>query len=480
MDPRDGGAVRRHWTVVLAAVSLVVVLGTLAVVISSSQQQSHERLEASFKLRGTTTATLIATFLSQQAQREKHTAERFLSAAHISEGSVELVASAFGSHAAVVLDGDGAVLGVVPADRALLGHRIASRYAHLQLAESGETAVSNVVPSAATGEAVTAIAVPFQTILFGRRVFSAAYAVKGDELSPFVSHTSTTPGHRVLLVDGVGNVLAASPRAAGATLAAADPPLARVLSTGRQSGGVPGARVASQFVAASVPGTAWRLLIEVPNRDLFASVGGSAQVVPWLIFALVTLLAVVLLGLFVRSLRDRTRLARLSGELESIARTDPLTRLLNRRGFDEHAAPAFALARRREEPISVLMIDLDRFKEVNDNFGHEAGDRVLCALADCMRSVLRTEDVLARLGGDEFVVLMTCAGERAARSAAERLADCAGEVDLSALGLERGIPMSIGTATGTHVTIDALIRQADAELYRIKSAGRTRESTLER
>jgi diguanylate cyclase (GGDEF)-like protein len=318
---------------------------------------------------------------------------------------------------------------------------------------------------------VTAIAVPFQTALFGRRVFSVGYGIDGGELKAFVAHTSTTPSHRVMLIDADGDILAASPRVHGGTLGAADGPLARAMARG-SFGKVPGASQPSMFVSAPVPGTPWKIAIEVPERELFASIGGAARVTPWMIFAFVTLLGLLLLALFARSLRDRARLAALSLELEGIARTDPLTGLLNRRGFDEHATPAFARARRRREPVSILMIDLDRFKEVNDQHGHEAGDRVLGALADCLREALRAEDIVARLGGDEFVVAMFDTDERAARTAAERVLARTATVDLRDLGLEQGIPMSVGRASGVHVSPETLIREADLELYRVKDAGR--------
>jgi diguanylate cyclase (GGDEF)-like protein len=453
----------------VAGIGLTVLLGTLAAMILRSQEQSRAHLQSNFRLRASTSATLIGTYLTQQAQREKATGERFLSDPAVSQARFETVASAFGSHAAVLLDATGAVLDVVPYERSLIGRRIANGYAHLRAAETGTVAISNVVPSAAQHEAVTAIAVPVQTPIVGRRVFSAAYGVDGGELQAFVEHVSTTPGHKVVLIDGAGQILAASPATTATTVGRADPALARAMSHG-QTGAVPGSSVPSTFAETSVPGTPWRLAVMAPDRSLFASIGGLTRLVPWLIFALVSLLGGLLLALFARSLADRTRLSLLSAELEAVARTDPLTGLLNRRGFDEHVTRVAAHARRHGQPMSFLMIDLDRFKQVNDHHGHDAGDRVLCALADCLRDVLRAEDVYARLGGDEFVVAMTATDEGAAVIASQRLRRAASAVDLGDIGLERGIAMSIGFATGIHTTIDDLLRAADVELYRVKNA----------
>jgi diguanylate cyclase (GGDEF)-like protein len=122
--------------------------------------------------------------------------------------------------------------------------------------------------------------------------------------------------------------------------------------------------------------------------------------------------------------------------------------------------------------MAVLMIDLDRFKQVNDRYGHEAGDRVLVAVAECMRGALRVEDVYGRIGGDEFVVVMAAADEVAGRAAAERLERRAAMVDFSGFGLPNGIPLSIGLASGVHSTPEDLMRAADVDLYRVKDARR--------
>jgi diguanylate cyclase (GGDEF)-like protein len=196
---------------------------------------------------------------------------------------------------------------------------------------------------------------------------------------------------------------------------------------------------------------------------MYASIGGWASLVPWLVFAFVALLAVTLAVVV-------ARLMALSERMAQSARTDALTGLLNRRALSEHLTRVAAHARRAEEPMSVLMVDLDRFKQTNDAFGHRAGDRVLRAVADSMRSVLRGEDVYGRWGGDEFVVLLPGAGEDAARAAAERLRTAAAAVDVADIGLPDGVPLSVGIATSTHATPEEIIHAADLALYEVKSA----------
>jgi diguanylate cyclase (GGDEF)-like protein len=452
----------------LAGVGLLLLLGAMAAAIVLSQRQSKEHTLANFKLRGTASATFVSTYLDEQASRERQTAGRLLSGASVSPERFGLVTAAFGSDAAVLLDGSGRVLDIVPAKPGLIGRSIAARYAHLAAAERGSVAVSNVVASAARGVPVTAVAVPFQTTR-GRRVFSAAYPASGTALEALVDHTISYREHAVFLVDGAGRLVAGSPHTAASTLMAADPELAHAAAHA-ELGAVAGARVPTTFTAAPVRGTPWRLLIAVPDSRLYASIAGAAQVVPWIVFALVALLGALLVALLVRSLADRARLAELSGRLEKTARTDPLTGLFNRRALTEHLMRASAHARRHGEALSVLMIDLDRFKATNDSYGHEAGDRVLCAVADCMRDVLRADDVYGRWGGDEFLVALPSADEVAARKVADRIRVAAGAVELGEIGLPGGVLLSVGCATTIHAAPQDLINDADLALYRAKAA----------
>jgi diguanylate cyclase (GGDEF)-like protein len=156
--------------------------------------------------------------------------------------------------------------------------------------------------------------------------------------------------------------------------------------------------------------------------------------------------------------------------MERTAQTDSLTELYNRRALTEQLTRAAARARRHDEPLSVLMIDLDRFKQTNDSFGHEAGDQVLCTVADCMREVLRADDIYGRWGGDEFLVALPKTDGEGAQATAARLREAAARIDLHAIGLPDGVPLSVGVATGTQTGPHELVREADLELYRAKAA----------
>jgi diguanylate cyclase (GGDEF)-like protein len=451
----------------LAACGLLVLLALMAAAIVLSQHQSKEHLLTNLHLRGTSSATFVSTYLDEQANREQQAARRYLSGAEVSPARFELVTGAFGSAAAVLLNRSGRLLDVIPAKPSLLGSPIASRYAHLAAAERGAIAFSNVVPSAARGAPVIAVAVPFSTPR-GRRVFSAAYPASGSALDALVDHTISYRAHQVFLVDGAGRLIAASPRTRASTLAEVDPQLARAAAHS-SLGPLAGVARPTTFTTASVPGTSWRLLIAVPNSRLYASITGATSIVPWVVFGLVAILGGLLVALFGRSLADRARLAQLTGTLEQTARTDALTGLYNRRALSEHLTRIAASARRRVEPLSVLMIDLDRFKQINDGFGHEAGDRALCTVANCMRDVLRGDDVYGRWGGDEFLVVLPSTNEAGARKVAHRIRAAAAEADLSDIGLPHGVPLSVGSATGLHTNPHDLIRSADLALYRVKS-----------
>jgi diguanylate cyclase (GGDEF)-like protein len=447
----------------LAALALALLLGTLAGGIVLIQAQSRSQVLAALGLRGTSSATFVSAFLAQQADREQDTAGELLAEPKVSGERFRTVVAAFGSDAAVLLDSAGRVLAVAPSDPRLLGKPIATRYAHLAAAERGRVAVSNVVPSAVGGVPVAAVAVPFASAR-GRRVLSVAYGVSGSTLEAFVDHTISYRQHQVYLVDPAGHLVAASPRTHASSLEQAAPSLARAV-TRSSLGSVPGAGTPSSFTVAAVPGTSWRVIIAVPDSRLYASVGGWAARIPWVVFALVSVLGALLLALF-------ARVTALSRSMARSAHRDSLTGLFNRRALSEHLTRAAARARRRGEPMSVLMIDLDRFKEINDSFGHAAGDRVLRAVADCMRDVLRAEDVYGRWGGDEFLVLMPAGDEADARVLAARLhaAAAASAAGLGDIGLADGVQMSIGTATAVHTSPEEIVHAADLALYEDKSS----------
>jgi len=157
------------------------------------------------------------------------------------------------------------------------------------------------------------------------------------------------------------------------------------------------------------------------------------------------------------------------------ALTDPLTGVFNRRTFLELSKKEAARAQRRGTLTSVLMLDIDHFKQINDSFGHPAGDLVIKALADITGRSLRPTDILARYGGEEFVVTLPETDSAVASRVAERLRTAIGEAVVGTEGGDVHFTVSVGVATfATGVSIVDAMARADQALYRAKQNGRDR------
>lgn len=178
------------------------------------------------------------------------------------------------------------------------------------------------------------------------------------------------------------------------------------------------------------------------------------------------------------TLVDVTTLASAIGELRTQAHTDLLTGAFSRRRFQEVLEIEISRSRRHGHPLALLMMDLDHFKRVNDTFGHDAGDRVLAAVAESCREVIRTSDALGRIGGEEFALLLPETGLPGARAAAERVRQRIESQRVTALdGSVIQITVSIGVAAGdpaAPASLAELLDAADRGLYRAKESGRNR------
>ena len=172
---------------------------------------------------------------------------------------------------------------------------------------------------------------------------------------------------------------------------------------------------------------------------------------------------------------DELELHHANIELQRLATTDVLTGVNNRRQFLHLATTEISRSDRYQWPLSVLMVDIDHFKQVNDTYGHEIGDRTLAAVAEAMRKALRPESTLGRLGGEEFAVLLPQADRVAAKTAAERLRHAIEKLPID-LGKETiHVTVSIGISDVTpDENIDQALQRADQALYQAKKAGRNR------
>jgi diguanylate cyclase (GGDEF)-like protein len=250
--------------------------------------------------------------------------------------------------------------------------------------------------------------------------------------------------------------------------------------------GVSRVRVAGDLVAVagcSLIVFALALHFQIPHRLAQQSLGDNGATSDAAVFFLATL-AIGLIVFTSRRWRETVRDA--SQAATHRALYDPLSGLPNRILLHERLTDALAKSREHEARVAVLFIDLDRFKQVNDHFGHAAGDHLLTAVAERLRAAVRTEDLLARLGGDEFVVVcpqVTYTGE--AETIAERLLMALAHpffVKNEELGVSAsvGIAFSDNTSKGRKESADTLLHDADAAMYRAKSQGPGRYTIFDR
>lgn len=224
----------------------------------------------------------------------------------------------------------------------------------------------------------------------------------------------------------------------------------------------------------------------LPGLPLFVVVGLATQQIfeAWwakmmvlaAIFAIMAGSVVLLVWLLESELRRRAAAEAAAAQL---ARTDGLTRLANRRWFDEDMSRKWARTARDGLPMSLLMIDVDYFKAFNDTYGHQAGDEVLAAVGKAIRnSVRRPDDLPARYGGEEFVVLLPDTDEAGANQVAAAIGAAIRRLRIDhGASTYRIVTVSIGAATAKPnmgMTKSGLIRCADAALYRAKEDGRNR------
>ena len=170
-----------------------------------------------------------------------------------------------------------------------------------------------------------------------------------------------------------------------------------------------------------------------------------------------------------------TKLARQNRRLDELGRTDGLTRLANRREGFAQADKELARLRRSSRPAVLVLLDIDHFKDINDRYGHPAGDEVLCAVAETLRGCCRGVDVVARYGGDEFLLVLPDTDLRGAEAVARRIRRQLESRDFDA-GPDLRCTVSVGAAQAGRDTasVDVWMLEADAALYRAKAAGRDR------
>jgi diguanylate cyclase (GGDEF)-like protein len=174
------------------------------------------------------------------------------------------------------------------------------------------------------------------------------------------------------------------------------------------------------------------------------------------------------------ALAERTReLEKAQEELRCLAMTDPLTGISNRRHFMDQIAEELERTKRYSLPFSLMMIDVDNLKEINDTYGHKAGDVVLRSFAKHCLTKLRSVDRFARFGGDEFIALLVQTGPVKAKEVAVRLLAGIEDLEIQVEGKSIRITVSIGlTTTVDTLSVEELIKRTDEAMYQAKNGGR--------
>jgi diguanylate cyclase (GGDEF)-like protein len=453
----------------------VALVGALGAALHLSQTASERQLEGRFEARGQLASSFAATRVAQLLDQQSSVAVDSLSGTTQLDASLAIAADMFDFRAALILDSQGRAMAAYPRTPGLVGSDMTAGYPYVKPALTGRPAVSPVIVSSTRGVPVVEFAMPYYTPN-GRRVFSGAYELNQTPLDAFLESVTPIPGSLAYVVDGAGTVIGSSvdskvsdePRTMPAALAAAY--RARTHGDYDSRAGQP-----HFFTSKPVAGTPWSLVLEAPHDTLFTPINGRQHSAPWIVLGFVALLAIGANWMMLRLLIGRDRLRVLNAALDTSARTDQLTNLPNRRHLDESLTAALAAGGRHQLPVSVLVMDIDHFKRVNDTYGHTAGDRVLEHVARILEQAVRTEDIVGRWGGEEFLAVLPHTDGPGAAQIAERLRQLVQDTPYVNKSGDRRIvtTLSIGCATDmVGGGRDSLIHRADQELYRAKTEGR--------
>ena len=448
---------------IAGAGSMVSLLLVSAVSISHDALVGHQVVTERFQNRAVLAGSFVAGHVEDLAAHARAQATRLLSGTQVTTADLELVVLGLGFENAVLLDSEGGTLAAWPAIRETIGEELATRPIYLATALDGRTGVSGVAPSMTSSEPLIAVAVPFETAS-GRRVFSGTFALGPSSLG--TSFDNVIALGRVYLIDDDSRVvLSGESDATSASLHALT--RSELIGLDQSVGSFARAGVVLTYVREPVPGTGWHLILVTPSAVLYQSIEGSSQV-SWALFA--AFAASGLIGLVLLS-----RLALARSIAAATARLDALTQLPNRRAAEEHVDHVASAGARRARAYGVLMIDIDRFKRINDTYGHQTGDDVLAQVARTLRRVARGEDSVSRWGGEEFLVVVEAASESSIALLAERFRAAVADMNIHVSATKSvTVTISVGAALSTDRASARAVHNADSALYDAKLGGRNR------
>jgi diguanylate cyclase (GGDEF)-like protein len=470
---RFGGARRGPSRLVVALViGWLAVIATGGWLLSHSQATSRNGMTARLQTRVQFAAGFVSIYAGDLLSSQRAQALTWFAGPAISQSTLDRDATALGLRAAAVLDANGRVIRSATSAPSSLVGMLAVRYAALSGTFS-EPDSSGVSLTDVAGTPMLTFAVAYQT-RSGRRVFTGAYTMAESVLPTVLGSVLSNGGWQAYLVDPSGGLLTALPTGGPEprTLAQADPGLSQAVRRANK-GSYDSPQGKQYFVTANVAGTSWRIVLRDPEAQLFTFLNGAGRWLAWLAIAGLGVAGLAIIGLITRLHRRRDQLTLLNGELARLAAVDPLTGLRNRRAIEEYLHDAISAARRHDLALSLLVIDIDHFKHVNDTLGHRGGDAVLAHTARVLDCALRTEDAIGRWGGEEFLVVLTGTDEDGAVRATERLRVALADDQPEAAGAHGlTVTITIGVAEWRHEEIDELVSRADSALYLGKAAGR--------
>jgi len=466
-----GGQWFARLTVALISVSLII---GAVLALNSSQTAGRRQVQIQFASRAALAAKFIGTYATELTAREARIAVDTLGGTDPT-AAFEANIAAFGFQDGVLLDSAGRALAVSPATPSLIGQQYGAQFAPLRRALQGYVVVSDVEVTSSATPPMVGFAIPFDTSS-GRRVLSGAYLISTTPLGAFMNDSTSLKNAQLYLTDSTGVVFATNGSAqpsTAQTLTQLAPELggaATTASTGTYRSG----STSYSYVKAAIPGTPWSYVIAAPTSAVYATVNGSPHWLPWLILVGLSLLIAIAAWLTIRLLAGRRSNADLITRLAILAGTDKLTGLANRLHLTEELEQVLADAREQDFPVCVLMIDIDHFKDLNDTFGHRAGDVALRHVAHRLSTSLREGDLLARWGGEEFLAVLPNTDMAHGMVVAERMCDLVAGVPFE-VGVDGGlvaVQTSVGIAEFADDTVDTLVDRADLGLYEAKAAGR--------
>jgi len=388
--------------------------------------------------------------------------------------------------AAFFVTPDGRLVEMVPTAPALRGADLSESDWYQGMQVSGQPYVSAAYRSEAPGRAnAIAVAVPVRAGSGNEKEINGILVATFDltATQEFVDYFSSSLEIDFALTDQNGVLLARPGHKSGALVSLEDDPgVVTALNGGTSFREQDSDRGHLLSAYAPIPGVGWTIAASVPREQAFAEVDRLRSTV-LVVAGLLGLVLLAGLAFLARSLRQRERaeaeLEESHEQLRELVLRDALTGLLNHRAFQERLGQELDRARREDYPVSLVALDVDNLKEINDSTGHAAGDEALRLLSQALLSRLRPSDICGRVGGDEFVIALPKVDVQQAEEIVARFLSAASAIAVGPARTFVTISAGIAGFPG-HTTEQAdLMRLADGAMYWSKRRGRNRYSVYE-